>query len=46
VWINRGKDGCSYGFKGDRLFCGTKAGYLACEQEAQRLRCRRPLTDQ
>ena len=46
VWINRGKDGCSYGFKGDRLFCGTKNGYLACEQEAQRLRCRRPLGNQ
>ena len=46
VWINRGKKDCSYGFTGDRLFCGTKSGYLACEQEAQRLNCRRPLNNQ
>ncbi len=46
VWINRGKTGCSYGFRGDRLFCGTNSGYLACEQEAQRLQCRRPLSNQ
>ncbi len=46
VWINRGKSDCSYGFRGERLFCATKSGYLACEQEAQRLRCRRPLSNQ
>ena len=45
VWINPSKKDCSYGFRGDHLFCGTQAGYLACEQEAQRLRCQRPISN-
>jgi hypothetical protein len=45
VWINRGKNGCSYGFKGDPFYCNTKAGYLACEQNTMRLGCRRPLNN-
>jgi hypothetical protein len=46
VWINPGKNDCSFGFKGDRYYCETKSGYLACEQKAQILGCRRPLNNQ
>jgi hypothetical protein len=46
VWINSSRDKCTYGFKGDHFYYSTRSGYLACEQTAQRLGCRRPLSNQ